>query len=293
MAETRPLVGLIGAKIQRSLSPAMHEAAGEAVGLDVRYHLIDTDVLGLGAADLRQLLEGVRRLGFAGVNVTHPFKEAVVPLLDGLEGAARRVGAVNTVVVRDGRLIGHNTDYSGFIAAWRREFGDRRAGRAALIGAGGVGRAMTHGLTSLGLDELRIFDVESARARALAADLTAAYPGLRVEAAADVAAALEGAEGAVNATPIGTYAYPGQPVADEHLRGLGWVADAIYTPVETRFIAAARRAGAAVLTGRELAIGQAIDAFALFFGRPAPADVMRATFEREVKRREPDAVMTA
>jgi shikimate dehydrogenase len=290
---SRPLIGLIGASIQRSLSPAMHEAAGAALGLDVRYHLIDAEVLRFGTADLPQLLDGVRRLGFAGVNVTYPFKEAVMRHLDGIEGAARQAGAVNTVVVRDGRLIGHNTDHSGFLAAWRHVLGSRRPGCAALIGAGGVGRAIVHGLAVLGLDELRLVDIERPRAEALLQNVAAAHPRLRITIAADAATALAGADGAVNATPVGSYAYPGLPVPERSLAGLAWAADAIYTPLETRFIAAARRGGAAVLPGGELAIGQAVDAFALFFNRPAPADVMRATFEREVRLREPDAVLTA
>lgn len=289
----RALLGLIGARIGRSISPAMHEAAGAALGIDVRYHLIDSAELGFSATDLPRILEGVRSVGFAGANVTHPFKEAVVPLLDGVEGAARLVGAVNTVVARDGRLIGHNTDHSGFLAAWRGVFGSRQPGCVALIGAGGVGRAMAFGLLALGTRELRIVDLDQSRADSLADALAAADPKVRVVAATDTAAALVGVDGVVNATPVGTYAYPGIPVSEQALSKAAWAADAIYTPLETRFIAAARRAGLDVLTGQELAIGQAIDAFALFFGRPAPAEVMRATFEEAARRREVESAISA
>jgi shikimate dehydrogenase len=275
----RPLIGLIGADIQRSLTPAMHEAAGAALGLDIRYQLIDTAQLGRGAADLAPMLEGVRRLGFAGVNVTHPFKEAVCPHLDAIEGAARHIGSVNTVVVRDGRLIGWNTDISGFLAGWRRNFATRAPGRAALIGAGGAGRAIAHALAELGCTALALTDLARDRAERLAAELAAAHPRLAITIAADAAAACAGADGAVNATPIGMHAHPGLPVRADALAGLGWVADAVYTPLETAFLAAGRRAGAAVLTGQDMAIGQAVDAFALFFGRPAPEEVMRATFQ--------------
>lgn len=289
----RALLGLIGAKIGRSISPAMHEAAGAAIGIDVRYHLIDSDELGFGTADLPSILDGVRRLGFAGTNVTHPFKEAVLPLLDEVEGAARLVGAVNTVAVRGGRLIGHNTDHSGFLTGWQNVFGRRRPGRAALVGAGGVGRAIAHGLAALGLDEMRLFDLDDTRAEALAGSLASAWPDVRIEVAPDLAAALAGADGVVNATPIGTFAYPGMPVPESALAGLGWAADAIYTPLDTRFITAARKAGLATLTGQELAIGQAVDAFAIFFGRPAPADIMRAAFARELQRRDTEAAVGA
>lgn len=280
MADRRALVGLIGANIRHSLSPAMHEAAGAAIGIDVRYHLIDASVLEFTAADLPKLLDGVRHLGFAGVNITHPFKEAIVPSVDSLDAAARRVGSLNTVVVREGRLIGYNTDFSGFLTAWRHVFGERRPGGVALIGAGGVGRAIGHALATLGADALHIIDVDGARAEALVRSILAAHPSLKIAAARDIAA-LTAIDGIVNATPVGTYAHPGLPIPEPAISAT-WVADAIYTPLETRFIAAARRAGAAIMAGGELAIGQAIDAFALFFGQPAPSGVMRATFERKV-----------
>jgi shikimate dehydrogenase len=283
MAADRPLVGLIGAKIGRSISPAMHEAAGRSLGIELRYHLIDTDLLGHGAAELPRLLDSVRLLGFAGVNVTHPFKEAVVACLDEVEGPAAAVGSVNTVVMRGGRLVGHNTDYTGFVSGWRRTFGAMRPGSAALVGAGGVGRAMAHGLAELGAAELRVTDVDARRADALAADLRAAHPTVRVVVAANAGAAMRGADGAVNATPVGMHAYPGNPAPAAAFAGLKWATDAVYTPLETEFIASARRAGASVMTGQELAIGQAVDAFALFMGRPAPVEVMRAVFREKTE----------
>jgi quinate/shikimate dehydrogenase (NAD+) len=274
----RALLGLVGARIGRSISPAMHEAAGRATGIDVRYHLIDAHVIGFGPDALPQLLNGVKLAGFAGVNVTFPFKEAIVPWLDGIEGAAQQVGAANTVVVRDGRLVGHNTDYSGFISGWRRAFESRKPGVAALIGAGGVGRAIAHALAALGAEEVRLSDLEPARAATLAQILRSRYPGVRAIVAADAQEACAGASGIVNATPVGMHAFPGSPVPEWSLSGIAWTMDAVYTPLETAFISAARRAGAAVMTGQELAIGQAMDAFELFFGRPAPEEVMRDTF---------------
>jgi quinate/shikimate dehydrogenase (NAD+) len=274
----RALLGLVGSRIGRSISPAMHEAAGRAIDIDVRYHLIDADVIGFGADALPRLLNGVRLAGFAGVNVTYPFKEAVVPWLDSIEGAAEQVGAVNTVIVRDGRLVGHNTDYSGFISGWKRAFGNRRPGVAALIGAGGVGRAIAHALVTLDAEAVRLWDIEPARARTLAETLRSRYPAVCTTVAADAREACAGAAGIVNATPVGMYAFPGSPVPDASLSGIAWAMDAVYTPLETTFIASTRRAGAAIMTGQELAIGQAIDAFELFFNRNAPEGVMRDTF---------------
>jgi shikimate dehydrogenase len=256
----------------------MHEAAGRATGLDVRYHLIDSHVIGFGADALAQLLKGVRLAGFTGLNVTFPFKEAVVPLLDEIHGAARQVGAVNTVTLRDGRLVGYNTDYSGFISGWKRALGNRRTGVATLIGTGGVGRAIAHGLAALDAAELRLWDIDPARARALAETLRSRHPEVHTVVAANAQEACAGASGIVNATPVGMYAFPGSPVPDALLAGIDWAMDAVYTPLETAFIAAARHAGAAIMTGQELAIGQAMDAFELFFDRPAPEKVMRDTF---------------
>jgi len=274
----RALLGLIGTRIDRSISPAMHEAAGRALGIDVRYHLIDAQVVGFGPDALPQLLKGVELAGFTGVNVTFPFKESILRWLDRLEGASATVGAVNTIVVRDRRRIGYNTDYTGFIAGWRRALGNRRPEAAALIGAGGAGRAIAHALAALGADELRIADLDSARAQSLADALRTHHPALHVIVAPDAADACEGATGVVNATPIGMHAFPGVPVGASSLEGIAWAMDAVYTPLETAFVVAARRAGAAVMTGQELAIGQAVDAFSLFFGREAPQDVMRDAF---------------
>lgn len=280
----RALLGLVGARIGRSISPAMHEAAGRALGIDVRYHLIDAHDIGFGPDALPQLLTGVKFAGFAGLNVTFPFKEAVLRSLDSVAGVAREVGAVNTVVIRSNRLIGHNTDYSGFVGGWQRAFGTRNPGMAALIGAGGVGRAIAHALVSLGAEEVRIADIDSSRAHALAETLRPRGSAVRVVVAPDAASACAGASGIVNATPVGMYAFPGNPVAESCVAGMTWAMDAVYTPIETEFVAAARRAGAAVMTGQELAIAQAIDAFALFFDRPAAPDVMRKAFLAEIAR---------
>jgi shikimate dehydrogenase len=144
-APERVLLGLIGAGIQASRSPELHEAAGAARGLHLFYHLIDTQLLGFGTADLPSLLDAVRRAGFAGVNVTHPFKAAVLPLLDEVDPLAARIGAVNTVTCRDRRLRGHNTDMPGFVLAWRETF-ERPPGTVVLLGVGGAGRAIAHAL---------------------------------------------------------------------------------------------------------------------------------------------------
>jgi shikimate dehydrogenase len=271
-ASKKLLTGLIGAPIKHSASPAMHEHAAEALGLRGHYQLIE--VAGADAAELRMLLEGVRRLGFAGVNVTFPYKEAVVPLLDELAPAAAAMGAVNTVVVRDGRLIGHNTDTSGFARAVAPLLAP--SGNAvAVIGTGGVGKAIAFALASRKVNDIRLFDSEPERAEKLASLLRA--PGVRV--AANLDDALRDATGLVNATPIGMLPNRGTPVPPALLRGDLWVADAVYSPLITPLLAAAQDKGARIMTGRELAIYQAADAFELFTGLVPSTDVMGEAFD--------------
>ena len=278
-ASKKLLTGLIGAPIAHSASPAMHERAAEMLGLRCHYQLIE--VAGADAAGLAMMLEGVRRLGFAGVNVTFPYKEAVVPLLDALAPGAAAMGAVNTVVVRDDRLIGHNTDTTGFARAVAPLLAP--SGNAvAVIGAGGVGKAIAFALASLDVTDIRIFDSEPARAEKLAA-LLAAQGGARV--AVSVEDALKGATGLVNGTPVGMLPNRGMPVPATLLHEKLWVADAVYSPLITPLLAAARERGAKIMTGRELAIYQAADAFELFTGLAPSTDVMGEAFDEVMAAR--------
>ncbi|MBB4361958.1 shikimate dehydrogenase [Bradyrhizobium sp. CIR18] len=278
-ASKKLLTGLIGAPIVHSASPAMHERAAEALGLRGHYQLIE--VAGADAAGLRMMLEGVRRLGFAGVNVTYPYKEAVVPLLDELAPAAATMAAVNTVVVRDGRLIGHNTDTTGFARAVAPLLAS--SGNAvAVIGTGGVGKAIAFALASLKVTNLRIFDSEPARAEKLAA-LLARHGGARV--ATSVEDALRGATGLVNGTPVGMLPNRDIPVPASLLRENLWVADAVYSPLITPLLAAAQAKGARIMTGRELAIYQAADAFELFTGLAPSTEIMGQAFDEVMAAR--------
>lgn len=274
------LLGLIGAPIKHSASPAMHEAAARALGMRCYYHLIE--MAGLDRAGLAATLDGLRRLGFAGVNVTYPYKEAVVPLLDALAPGIAAIGAVNTVVVRGGRLTGHNTDASGFARAAAEAIGGPFDCPVALIGAGGVGRAAAFALADLGIPELRLFDRDAAKTDALRAAL-----GDRVVVVASptVEAALDGAGGLVNGTPVGMLPDRGTPVPGHLLHAGLWVADAVYTPLWTPLLEAAKAAGARVMTGRALAIYQAADAFALFTGQEPDAAVMGRAFDAVMARR--------
>ena len=274
------LTGLIGAPIAHSASPAMHEWPAEALGAHCHYQLIE--VAGAGREELRLLLDGVRRLGFAGVNVTFPYKEAVVSLLDELSPGARAIGAVNTVVVRGGRLIGYNTDTTGFGRAVTELVRDPGQSRVAVIGAGGVGRAIAFALAETGVSEIRIFDTDRVKAQQLAAQLKSHG---EVRAAGSVEDAMRGATGVVNGSPVGMLPNRGTPVPDALLHKGMWVADAVYTPLWTPLLNAAKAKGAEVMTGRELAIYQAADAFELFTGLKPSAVEMGNAFDAVMAKR--------
>lgn len=268
------LIGLIGAGIQASRSPALHEVEGRAQGLSYQYRLIDLETLGLTAAALPELLTAARRFGCAGCNITHPCKQAVIPLLDELSTDARAIGAVNTVVFGpDGRMTGHNTDWSGFYESFGRELNDAPRARVAQLGAGGAGSAVAHALLTAGVERLQIFDTESDRAAGLAADLNRRF-GPRAEAADDAASAVAAANGLVNTTPVGMVGHPGMPVPREWLRPDLWVADVVYFPLETELLRTARAAGCRTMDGGMMAVFQAVGAFRLFTGIEPDADRM-------------------
>ena len=278
------LAGLIGAPIGQSAAPTMHEQAADALGVRCHYQLIE--VAGANAAGLRALLDGVRRLGFAGVNVTFPYKEAVVPLLDEISPVARAIGAVNTVVVRDGRLIGHNTDTTGFERAIVDLIAASHRGAVALIGAGGVGKAIAFALANLGVTEISIFDADRSKAEQLAARLRDRQA---TRVADNVEDALRGAVGVVNGTPVGMLPDCGMAVSEALLhRGL-WVADAVYTPLWTPLLSAAKAKGCGVMTGRDLAVHQAADAFELFTGLKPSVAVIGNAFDGVMASRYPAA----
>ena len=258
----------------------MHEKAAAALGFRCHYQLIE--IAGADRDALRAMLEGVRRLGFAGVNVTFPYKEAVVGLLDELAPGAAAMQAVNTVVARDGRLIGHNTDSTGFARAAAELVAGTGNKSVAIIGAGGVGKAIAFALASLGVTDIRIFDSDRVKADGLAALL-----GTRasITVADSVEIALQDAAGVINATPVGMLPSRGMPVPDALLHAGLWVADAVYSPLYTPLLQAARAKGARIMTGRELAICQAADAFELFTGLSPSIEIIGEAFDAVVAAR--------
>jgi shikimate dehydrogenase len=274
------LVGLVGAGIRRSLSPALHEEEARHHGLRLQYRLIDLADGGDNADDLPRLLATVRTLGFAGVNITHPCKLAVVPLLHALSDEAQRIGAVNTVVFDGDRSIGHNTDWSGFALAFRRHMADAAIERVALLGAGGAGAALGYAALHLGVGLLKIVDPAAGRAQALADNLAGQFGRERVQACSDARSALEGAQGLIHATPTGMDGHRGLPLAEALLHPGLWVAEIVYFPLDTELLQAARRHGCRILDGSGMAVGQAAGAFRLFTGSMPDIDRMEAHFRR-------------
>jgi shikimate dehydrogenase len=278
--DSRPalLAGLIGTGIGASLTPALHEREGAEQGLRSVYRLMDLGRLGLGAEALGELLTAAERLGFAGLNITHPCKQAVIPLLDDLSEDARALGAVNTVVLRDGRRVGHNTDWSGFAEGFRRGLPDARRERVVQIGAGGAGSAVAHAILTLGAARLTVFDTDPARAEALAGALCGRFGAGRAAAGTDLPGAMAAADGVVNCTPVGMAKYPGMPLPAALLRPAHWVAEIVYFPLETELLRTARALGCATLDGGGMAVFQAAGAFRLFTGLEPDAERMLRHF---------------
>lgn len=273
-------MGLIGAGIATSLSPALHEREADHHGLRYLYQLIDLDHLGLGSDAVASLLADARRLGFRGLNVTHPCKQAVLAHLDDLSAEADAAGAVNTVLFEDGRAIGHNTDTSGFERSFRRGLAGAATGRVVLLGAGGAGAAVAMALLRLGAGEVVVVDPDAGRAGCLVAAAAARFGRDRIAFVHPdrLGEHLRDADGLVNASPVGMTGHPGTPVDPALLPPSLWVADIVYRPLQTSLLAAARRRGCRTLDGGGMVVFQAAGAFEIFTGRVPDADRMLAHF---------------
>ena len=275
-ATTSPLrMGLIGDNIAASQMPRLQEEAGRQLGRPVLYERLVPRERGL---DFDALFDRCRADGFRGVNVTYPYKERAVRRVGVENPAVRALGAVNTVLFEPEGPRGHNTDHSGFTAAYRAARGDAAAGPVCMIGTGGVGRAVAFALASLGASDLRLVDRDAGKAHALAEEIAAAGGSASVHG--DAASGAEGAAGLVNCTPVGMVGHEGTPLHAAAMRGAAWAFDAVYTPAETRFLRDAGEAGLALISGWELFFWQGLHAAALYHGRaPDPAALRAAMLE--------------
>jgi shikimate dehydrogenase len=276
------LAGLVGAGIQHSSSPSMHMDEGQSLGLQISYELLDLDLMAGGAAGLASVLDHAEQRGFTGLNVTYPSKQAVIPLLHELSPEAQALHSVNTVLFRDGRRIGHNTDWWGFAESFRREMSDVNPRCAVLVGAGGAGAAVGYAMLKSGTQELSVHDMDRSRAVALAERMSALFTDRKVTVCDDVAAALAAADGLVHATPTGMQKYPGIPVPAESLRPPLWVAEIVYVPLLTELLRTARQHGCRTLDGDGMAVFQGAMAFKLFFGMNPDVARMQRRFHSKL-----------
>ncbi|APH70211.1 shikimate dehydrogenase family protein [Aquibium oceanicum] len=269
-------LGLIGDNITRSQSPRLHVLAGKLCGIEVSYERLIPALLGL---DFDAVLDSCVREGYRGINITYPYKEVVVHRVAVPDPLTERMRACNTVVFGDQRPLGYNTDFSGFVSAYRAAFGDGSPGKVAVAGAGGVGKAIAFALTRLGATELRFFDQDRHKAEDLARVLSDPDLPMHVTTAPSIAVAADGADGLVNCTPLGMSGYPGTAIDLEHMRTAKWAFDAVYTPVETEFLKLASDTGLSVMSGWELFFHQGVHAFRLFTGEDVDVAELRRALE--------------
>ncbi|WP_181276244.1 shikimate dehydrogenase [Brevibacterium oceani] len=289
MTESSTLLGLIGTNVAGSLTPPMHEAEALRHGFPLVYRPLDPTLMrgsvtgADGEPDWPALVTTAIDCGYSGFNVTHPAKRAVIPAVDELDEDAGLLGAVNTMTISQGRLIGRNTDHGGFAEALASIAVDPTYGSVVQIGAGGAGAAVAYALLKAGVPELTVIDIDPGSAESLKARLSAAFDSsrLRVGAPEETAKVMREAVGLVNATPIGmTGVSDASPIALELLRPDLWVGDVIYRPQKTTLIQAAEARGCRAFGGARMAVGQAAASFELFTGRRADPEQMLKTFDR-------------
>jgi shikimate dehydrogenase len=265
-------LGLLGHGIGQSLSPTLHKTLGALNSVEVEYTSFDRPASFV--AQLPEFLDSIGSMGFSGINVTHPFKEDVWTLVEVDDPLVRAIGAVNTVCFRDGIAIGSNTDYSGTKTAIVKTFGTPPATSAAVLGAGGYGKAAIYALADIGVPLIHLYDPDGARASALAADVQRNTRSIvRVFGTAE--SAVRGVEGLLNCSPIGMHNHLGCPVDAPAIRQLAWVFDAIYSPLQTQLLRQAGEMGIPTLSGVELLIWQGVASHERFIGSELSPDVVR------------------
>ncbi len=278
------LTGLAGRGILSSRSPWLHEREAEAQGAQMRYELFDFDDRGWTDAQLNSLIAEAQDNGFVGLNITFPFKQAVIAFLDDLSDGARSIGAVNTVSFKNGRKIGYNTDVTGFAESVRQGLGSIAGQHVVQLGCGGAGSATAQALLELGVRLLSLFETDAARLDGLVAKLQSDFGKDRITAGTDIARAANLCDGIVNATPIGMAKLPGLPLSADLLEQRHWVADIVYFPLETELLREAKLRGCRVLNGSGMAVEQAAAAFEIFTGFTPERPRMQNSFAEYATR---------
>ena len=270
--------GLIGHGIAGSMTPEMHEAEGRAQGLNYGYRRIDTATPPFEGKALSWLLDYAEDEGFAGVNITHPFKRQVVTFADEMSETVSSMGAANTLLFQNGKRAVHNTDYIGYRSALRHTLQLGSIGKVLLLGAGGAGGAVALALIDQGCRSLLIYDPASDRAETLVKMLRSVRPTAIVSVQRDLAD-IETFDGVVNATPLGMASHPGMAIDPALLARRAWVSDIVYFPLETQLLRESRARDLVTMSGASMAVYQAVAAFSLITGRKADPSRMTAVFE--------------
>lgn len=255
-------IGLIGHSISQSQSPALHRMLGEIYGFNIQYDLIEPD--SNSAVDFEKTILRMRELGYVASNVTFPFKQIAMQFIDKPDEAVKLVGASNTIYLEADHIRATNTDFTGFVRAYRSRCGDQPAGDVLMLGAGGVGRAVAFGLTRLGAGKIYIYDLSVAGAESLAAALVATGADAEVVSVDEIPDVARNVDGLVNCTPIGHQKTPGNPLDPAFFGGQKWAFDAVYVPMDTEFLSCAKAAGLVLVSGFDLFFYQGIDAFQFF-----------------------------
>jgi len=279
------VVGLVGVGIDTSATPSLHEAEADAIGIRYAYQLIDLDEIDVEPENIIELLRAARRMGFRGLNITHPCKRHVVPYVDELSPEAEATGAVNTVVFGDGGTFGHNTDVLGFRRGMETGLPDVRPDKVIVIGAGGAGAAVAYVALQLGASRVTLIDIDECRADELATRLGHTFGDERVCVGGpeQLADHLDVSTGLIHATPIGMAAHPGMAFSPDLLRRNLWVAEVVYRPLETELLRQAREIGCRTLDGGAMAVFQAVEAFSLFTGIQPDATRMLRHFDQSFR----------
>lgn len=275
------LFALIGDPVDQSLSPAMHNAAFRALGLNCAYV-----ALRVPERFLLDAIGGIRALGIAGFNVTTPHKIGIVGLLDELDESASLVGAVNTVKNDRGKLIGFNTDGEGALRALKGKIGPIKRKEVVLLGAGGAAHAIAFSLASAGA-RLTIANRTVPKARAFASTIEQKL-GINVEvislARAKLTEALKNADALINATSVGMYPRADQTLVSASMMHRGLIVnDIVYRPLLTRLLREARRAGGRTIDGLGMLVHQGALAFEIWTGKRAPIKVMDSAAKRQLR----------
>jgi shikimate dehydrogenase len=271
-------VAIFGDPIEHTLSPAMHNAAFDELGMDARYVPFHVTPAGLGDA-----VRGLRSMGFVGANITVPHKERVMEFLDDVDPEASKIGAVNTVVNREGRLTGYNTDGRGFIMSLNEDAGFNPTSRRAFIcGAGGAARGVAFALLNSGVRRVYLFDIDEERSDRLVADINSAFGRPAARPSPLDPAFIRATDLVINCTPLGMHEGDPLPMPEGSFRSGQVVYDVVYNPSETALLKTAKSNGAKAVNGLGMLLYQGVIAFEHWFGVLPPAALMKKTLTKRL-----------